>query len=356
LSALCAAITVITFHDDSVKWSGREPLSSCISGCCKARCRKSGCCKSAFCKWGCRKIVNPELLDSFVAVAELKSFTLAAQKLGLRQSTVSQHIKRLEQAVNRHLLVRDTHGVTLNPDGDALLDYARHAIEANRRIDGLFASAKLNGRIRFGASEDFVISGLPEVLAAFAERHDDVDIVLTVGLSGMLYDKFDAGELDVIFVKRRAGDVRGEVAWREQLVWIGRPGLIPAPGLPLPLILYPSPSITRALALTALKKSGRSWRVACTSGSLNGLFAAAHAGLGVAPHSGRLLPSGLAVFPNSENLPPLGDIEFVVIGAGRHNRTASALVDAILDITRNGASSPAAVFKESGAAPHRRRP
>jgi DNA-binding transcriptional LysR family regulator len=281
-----------------------------------------------------RLMIDPDLLRSFVTVAEMKSFTLSARKLGIAQSTVSQHVTRLEQTLKRRLLARDTHAVTLTPDGDVLLEFARQAITANQRIERLFAGTKLNGRIRFGASEDFVVSGLREVLAGLARRHAGVDIVLTVGLSGMLYDKFDAGELDVIFVKRRAGDLRGETAWREQLVWIGRPGLQPAPDLPLPLILYPSPSITRTLALAALETAGREWRVACTSSSLNGMFAAAQAGLGVAPHSRRLMPPGLGVLTAPENLPELGEIEFIVIGAGRHNRIASALVDVILDITR----------------------
>jgi len=262
----------------------------------------------------------------------VKSFTLAAQRLGLRQSTISQHVKKLEEALGRSLFSRSTHAVSLNPDGDMLVEFARQAVVANQHVEQLFAASKLNGRVRFGASEDFVVSGLQQVLSSFAQRHVSVDIQLTVGLSGMLYDKFDAGELDVIFVKRRGGDLRGRIAWREQLIWIGRPGFSPAANLPLPLILYPSPSITRNLALAALQRSNRAWRVACTSGSLNGLVAAAHAGLGIAPHSARLIPSGLAPLPFSSSLPALDEIEFVVIGAGRHNRIASALADVILEI------------------------
>jgi DNA-binding transcriptional LysR family regulator len=281
-------------------------------------------------------VIDQELLVSFMAVAELRSFTLAAQRLGLRQSTVSLHIKRLEAALGRTLLLRSTHAVALNEDGDTLLHFARQAVEANERIGKLFQPAPLHGRIRFGASEDFVISGLPEVLAAFARRHPSVDIVLHVGLSGMLYDKYDAGELDVIFVKRREGDARGQVAWREQLVWIARPGFSPPVEAPLPLILYPSPSITRAMAFAALEAAGRAWHVACTSGSLNGLFAAAHAGLGVAPHSRRLIPRGLVALPAAPGFPALGDIEFTVIGPGRHNRVAQALIDVVLQVSGDG--------------------
>ena len=275
-------------------------------------------------------MLNPELLRSFVAVAETRSFTLAAQRLGLSQSTVSQHIKRLEEALRRHLLARDTHAVAPTPDGDALLDFARRVLDANERIDRFFAESELRGRIRFGASEDFALSGLQDVLAEFAQRHPSVDLELTVGLSGVLYEKFDAGELDLIFVKRRKGDARGEVAWREQLVWVGRPGIRPDPQLPLPLVLYPPPSISRAVALDALEKAGRSWRAACTSGSLSGLCAAARAGLGVAPHSARLIPPGLVTLPSSRYLPELAEIEFVAIGPGQRHGIASALIAMIL--------------------------
>lgn len=273
---------------------------------------------------------GPELLRSFVAVAEMRSFTLAAERLGLRQSTVSQHIKRLEEGLGRRLLARDTHAVAPTPDGDALLGFARQVLDAHERIDRFFTGSELRGRIRLGVSEDFVLSSLQEVLAEFAERHASVDLELTVGLSGVLYERFDAGELDVIFAKRRAGDTRGQVAWREQLVWIGRPGIRPDPRLPLPLLLYPPPSITRGLALEALERAGRSWRLACTSGSLSGLCAAAWAGLGVAPHSARLLPRGLAALPASRSLPELAEIEFVVIGPGQHHRAAAALMAVIL--------------------------
>src|ERR1700692_4030808 len=275
-------------------------------------------------------MLNPELLQSFIAVAEMKSFTLAAQRLGLRQSTVSQHIKRLEESLQRHLFARDTHSVAPTPDGDALIDFARQVLEANERMDRFFAGSELRGHIRFGASEDFVLSGLHEVLAAFAQRHASVGLELTVGLSGVLYERFDAGELDIIFVKRRTGDTRGQTAWREQLVWVGRPGIRPDPQLPLPLLLYPPPSVTRALALDALGRAGRDWRVACTSGRLSGICAAARAGLGVAPHLARLIPPDLVALPSSRYLPELAEIEFVVIGPGPQHRIASALINVIL--------------------------
>jgi DNA-binding transcriptional LysR family regulator len=159
-----------------------------------------------------------------------------------------------------------------------------------------------------------------------------VDLERTIGLSGILYDRFDGGHLDVIFAERRQGDTRGTVAWKERLVWIGREGFQPDPQMPLPWLLYPPPSITRALALEALEAVGRPWRVACTSGSLSGIYAVAQAGPGLAPHSERLVPPGLAALPPMPDLPHLGTVDFVLIGPGRHHAVATALIHVVLEV------------------------
>src|SRR3546814_5568150 len=60
--------------------------------------------------------------DLFVAVARTLSFTLAGASLNLRQSTVSEHVRKLEAACGRRLFVRDTHSVRLTIDGEAMID------------------------------------------------------------------------------------------------------------------------------------------------------------------------------------------------------------------------------------------
>ncbi|MGX9981610.1 LysR substrate-binding domain-containing protein [Methylobacterium fujisawaense] len=277
--------------------------------------------------------LNIELLRSFVAVVESNSFTGAAQSLGLRQSTVSGHIARLEQALGRSLLTRDTHRVAPTLDGQALIGFAREVLLSHDRLRAFFSPGGLRGRIRLGVSEDYTLSTLTHVLARFAERHDAVDLQITVGLSRTLYQSYDAGDLDVIFCKRRHSDPRGTLAWAEHLIWTGRPDFIPDPAQPLPLVLYPSPSMTRTLAIDALEAAGRSWRIACTSGSLMGLHAAVEAGLGIAPHSAKVMPPGLTAIPKSVGLPALGAVEFVVLGPGRHHLVATALQEAILAST-----------------------
>jgi len=253
------------------------------------------------------------LLRSFVAVEQVGSFTLAAERLGLGQSTVSQHIQRLETTLGRKLLARDTHRVVLTGDGEALLGHARQMLSIEGEVQRLFAGNSLRGNLRLGVSEDFVTSQLPDVLEEFVRSHPSVDLELTVALSGTLYEMQDDGDLDLVLAKRRLGDVRGTLVYREPLVWLARdPERIRALAAPLPLIAFPPPSVTRAVALEALRRQQVPWRIVCTCGSLSGLTAAARAGMGVLVQPRSMAPTGLSEIAPGW-LPALEDVEFVLV-------------------------------------------
>ncbi|MET8943619.1 LysR substrate-binding domain-containing protein [Streptomyces sp. NPDC004542] len=271
---------------------------------------------------------EPAQLRTFLAVAQTLSFTRAARRLGLRQSTVSQHVRRLEDSVGRQLFLRDTHSVELTEDGEAMLGFARRILAVHEQAASFFTGTRVRGRLRFGASEDFVLTRLPEILEGFRYDHPEVDLELTVELSGTLHEQLAAGKLDLVLAKRRPQDPHGEPVWHDDLIWIGAERLRLDPDRPVPLIVYPPPGITRALALEALERQGRPWRIVCTSGSLNGLVAAARAGLGVMAHSRGLVPPGLFRVPERAGLPELGKVDFVVVH-GRVHASARDAADAL---------------------------
>ncbi len=275
-------------------------------------------------------MLDPILLRTFLAVAQTRSFTQAAARLGLRQSTVSQHIHKLEAQSRRRLLIRDTHSVATTADGEAMIEFAQSILAATERAEQYFAGSELRGRLRFGTSEDFVASRLPQLLRDFVRAHPRVDVELTVGLSGELYQKLARGELDLVCAKRRPGEEHGGLVWRDRLVWVSGDLRRLDPAAPVPLILYPPPSVTREIALAALERRGRPWRIVCTSGSLSGLRAAALAGLGVTVVAAGLIPPGLTEVA-SASLPDLGTVEFVLLEAARGRRgPAAELAAAIL--------------------------
>ena len=111
-----------------------------------------------------------------------------------------------------------------------------------------------------GALEDFVASRLPEALSKFVRSHPLVDLELTVG-------RAQAAGLNLIWLAASVAPARIAAAWR-RATSAGRPRTAP---LQVLLILYSPPSITasitRAIALAALARERRSWRIVCASGA-----------------------------------------------------------------------------------------
>src|SRR3954453_4558113 len=95
---------------------------------------------------------DPVLLRTFLAVATGLSFTRAAQQLGLSQPTVSQHVRRLEEACKRQLEGRDTRTVSLTDSGEARGGFSRTILVANDEAVSYFTGSAMSGRLRFGAA------------------------------------------------------------------------------------------------------------------------------------------------------------------------------------------------------------
>jgi DNA-binding transcriptional LysR family regulator len=278
---------------------------------------------------------DPSLLRTFATVARTRSFSEAARRLGIGQPTVSQHIRKLEEQSGRRLFVRDTHSVTPTADGEAMAELARGVLEASERAWRYFEGSELSGKVRFGASEDFVRSGLPALLREFNRLHPSVELELTVALSGILYQQLEAGSLDLALAKRRVGGDRGRAVWRERMVWVGRDDMGVERNTPLPLAAFPPPSISRAMAIEALDRAGMPWRFVCTCGSLAGLHAAALAGFGFLVQPESMIPAGLVKARAGLKLPDPGEIEFVIASRQRRlDPPAAALADLILQSGR----------------------
>jgi DNA-binding transcriptional LysR family regulator len=277
---------------------------------------------------------DTNLLKTFLAVVETRHFTAAGRQLGLSQSTISQHIRRLELACGRQLLARDTHAVALTADGNVMAGFARDIVEASQRAVDHFADSTPRGRVRFGVSEDLALTRLPQILRNFMGAHPQLSLELSVGLTSMLYQKLDTGRLDLVFAKRRQGDDRGELVKTEQLTWMAHREFTLDASVQVPLVLYPSSSITSALAVEAMNRAGRSWFIACSSETLGGVRAGVLAGLGVTAQSRLLLQqhSDLVEAPAEAELPEVGEVEFVVLGrSARLQGAAAALADLVLE-------------------------
>ncbi len=119
--------------------------------------------------------IPTDLLRTFVAVVDLRSFTKAANSLGVTQPAVSAQIKRLQFLLGDDIFDRSTQGVSLTPHGETVLNYARRLLSLNDqivRLGGIEPAPELT--IRVGTPSDYVASNLPATLASFRARWPDV--------------------------------------------------------------------------------------------------------------------------------------------------------------------------------------
>jgi len=78
--------------------------------------------------------IPTDLLRTFVAVVDLRSFTKAAISLGVTQPAVSAQIKRLQFLIGDDIFDRSTQGVSLTPHGEIVISYARRLLSLNDQI------------------------------------------------------------------------------------------------------------------------------------------------------------------------------------------------------------------------------
>lgn len=275
---------------------------------------------------------DPQLLATFLAVEQTGSFTRAAVRLGVQQPTVSQHIRRLEQQVGRTLVQRDTHSVSLTADGEAMVGFARNILAASEQATAYFSADRPSGRLRIGIADDLALTRLPQILRDFRRDNPRVDFDLRIDQSGLLHQRLESDKLDVFIGKRPRGEQRGQLIKRDRLVWVGTPPAKPDLTRPLPLVVYPAPSVSRTEMHHALKRVGQPYRSACVCHGVNGLIAAVAAGIGISAMAASLVPAQLITLATASRLPELGTIDLVLLTNPRTGErpAVQALISTVL--------------------------
>jgi DNA-binding transcriptional LysR family regulator len=143
-------------------------------------------------------------LRYFVAVAEERHFTRAAERLGIAQPPLSQQIKQLEEELGGQLLRRLSRGVELTKAGEAFLEEAKAILAATEHarttVERVARGLQGNLRVGFTGSASFNIF-VPYALRLFKEKYPDVSLTLTESTTPRLNDAVAQGQLDVAFVR-----------------------------------------------------------------------------------------------------------------------------------------------------------
>ncbi|MDN7557841.1 LysR substrate-binding domain-containing protein [Burkholderia orbicola] len=304
-------------------------------------------------------------LRSLVAGVDLGSFAKAADRVARSSSAVSAQIRKLEEQAGTPLFVKAGRGLALTDAGDAMVRYARRMIELNDEAAAAVRGVKLDGWVRVGLQEDFGEAILPDVLGRFARAHPKVKIEARVARNADLLDRLDANQLDLALVwgdpasaalVSRAG-IDSEAIAHVPMQWIGAVAgggvrmmygggdaggeggvrgegeggrAVRATGEPLPLVVFDRPCRFFGAATDALDRAGVPWRVAFTTPSLAGLWAAAAAGLGLTVRSHYGLPASVRVLDAAScGLPALPSLPLILL---RRTSSATPTVDRLARI------------------------
>lgn len=143
--------------------------------------------------------MNTRLLETFLWVAQLRSFKGAAARLNLTQAAVSGRIAALESDLGNQLFERAGRDVQLTPAGCALLHHAQRLLDADRAMrQALQQPQPLRGTVRVGIVESIVHTWFRPFVAALQHTYPDIEIELTTESTRRLQDLLKRGRVDAI--------------------------------------------------------------------------------------------------------------------------------------------------------------
>lgn len=253
--------------------------------------------------------LDMDLLRSLAALADLGSLSQASERVGRTQAALSLQMRKLEDQAGQPLFRRDSRKLVLTESGETMLGYARRILALNDEAQHTLRGSPVSGAVRFGASQDFGEAWLPPVLAQFRQAFPSIGMEVRIDGGTRCVAAVGAGELDVALALG-LGEREGSLCIGHlPLVWIAHRDLRWDGVSPLPLALFTSPCRFRNKAIAELDAAGKPWRITLTSPSLNGVWAAVSAGLGVTVRTPEGLHPGLEIVDRKFGLPDLGSVD-----------------------------------------------
>jgi DNA-binding transcriptional LysR family regulator len=245
--------------------------------------------------------VQLQQLRYFLAVAETRHFTQAADNLGVAQPTLSKQIHTLEASLGAPLFERIRGAVSLTAAGAALLPLAQRMVAdadaARSAVSDIVGLRR--GEVRLGATPSLCSSLVPEVLRTFRSAHPEIQLYVIEGSSQDLIENLHAHTLDLALIVQSSEDALLETrpVLRESLV-VASPLAAPTPYEQValsdlehtPLVMFRAGYDIRGATLEACRMAGFTPKFAVEGGEMDAVLAFVEAGLGVA-----LVPSMVLV-------------------------------------------------------------
>ena len=138
-------------------------------------------------------------LNIFIQVAELNSFTKAAEKLGYSQPTISFQIKQLEKELNVQLFDRIGHTITLTDEGKLVLKYAQKICNMSQEmIKSTTSRYQAQGNIRLAMGDSLCYPLIANKFESFKTKYPHVSLCIITGSTDECFDLLNHNEVDLI--------------------------------------------------------------------------------------------------------------------------------------------------------------
>jgi DNA-binding transcriptional LysR family regulator len=255
----------------------------------------------------------------------------AAEHLGRTPSAISLQMKRLQDDLGVTIFVKRGRRLGLTENGEVVLSYARRILALNDELLDITQRAGVSGVIRIGGPQDFA-SVLPEVLSHFASLYPRMQIELLIEGNASLLEAVQSARIDAAMIIGADGTGAGETIGHLEIAWIASASLNLREKQPLPLAVLGPKCAFRRHAIERLEAADIPYRIAASSPSLDGLWAALRGGLGVTARTALNLPEGLAFDRVLHGLPTLGSLPVSVHrNAGAKGEAVDRMVALLTD-------------------------
>lgn len=280
---------------------------------------------------------DPSLLQTFVAIVDSGSFTLAAKRVHRTQSAVSMQIRRLEQILGYELFDRLGHNIRLTAHGETFYDHARRILMDYRLAMGALDQPGIEGDLTVGAPEDYVLTFFPRILRSFHQLYPNIRIHIVSESSRQLADRLSIGAIDLALLTEGESAIGGTVIAHHPLVWVESGSFPVHEQEPLPLAIFHSGDVFRRFAVHTLTDAGRTVAVTTTSSGSTGIYAAIYAGVAVGVLFEANVGPGMRVLGPDDGFPTLPKIGIVL---QRHDDQCSEAVSAFCEHVHRAVSRP----------------
>ena len=170
-----------------------------------------------------------QALTAFIAVAELQSFSLAAEQLYLTQPAISKRIKGLEEQLNSPLFDRHNRSLSLTNTGHSLLPKAREIVQlvSDTQLSMRNMNHQVEGRLKLGTSHHIGLHRLPPYLKSFVSQFPQAELNLSFMNSESAYQAIAQRQVELALTTLEASNTNNlpegiisEALWQDEMVFV----------------------------------------------------------------------------------------------------------------------------------------